>query len=572
MSGEFDRVRDLLWGSERQRLESLEAQLGRLAHTVSDLPSALADGLERENADGGHGRLTNALAESTADSLERAVRKRPQAVVDAVFPIIGPSIRRALQESLRGLAQDLDRALQDAFTLKALSWRVQAWRTGVPYAQIALRHRLRYHVDHLFLICAHSGLLIDHVSAETQTAIDVDAVAGMLTAIEQFVHDSMAVEAATGGLDSASVGEYRLLVSPGPVALVVAFVQGVPPEALKTRLDELIESLHAQHGAQLADGEREARGTILTHDLLADLNRLASDALSQKPSRALWVMLSIVLGAVLIIGSVKYLGWREARQVEAELAEVPGVVVLDVKSSGFHELSIRALFDPTAEQPQQRIVLAHPELTMHWQLYSHISSGPLAVANRVRKALTLPDDIQIDADASGEVRLTGALPFIKWYAVKTSVQPIPGGVRLNAGALTYPGRAQLEKQIRRIEEHRLEFGEGSQSPVDSEGSLESEIKTLAQLAGAQGIGVVVHTYGYTDEPGSPWLNRELRLRRAQWLAERIAANVPELADVDIGAQTISASDFRGRDRAARVKVTLVPRSVRPSGADASAGR
>jgi hypothetical protein len=251
---------------------------------------------------------------------------------------------------------------------------------------------------------------------------------------------------------------------------------------------------------------------------------------------------------------------------------VPGVVVLDVSSAGFRELSIRALFDPTAEQPQQRMVLAHPKLTMRWQLYSHISSEPPAVASRVRKVLALSDDIRIDATASGEARLIGAVPFATWYAVTTSVQPIPGGVRLNTDALTYPGRAELEKQIRRVEEHRLEFGEGSQSPMESEEALDSEIKTLAKLAGAQGLGVVAHTYGYTDEPGSPWLNRELRLRRAQWLAERIASNVPELADVDVGAQTISASQFRGRDRAVRVKVTLVPRSVQSSDAPDWSGR
>ena len=561
MSGELERVRDLLWGSESQRLDSVESRLAMIAGKVKDLPAALAEGLEQENGTGGNARLANALAPTTAESLEHAVRKRPHAIVQALFPVIGPAIRRALQESLRSMAHDLDQALQETFTLKALRWRLQAWRTGVPYSQIALRHRLSYRVDHLFLICAESGLLLDHVATEAETEIDVDAVAGMLSAIEQFVHDSMAVQQGGGGLGSASVGEYRLLISSGPSALVAAFVRGVPPEGLKTRLDELVEALHAQYEAPLgAACKAAARGAILSHETLRELSTLAPGTSSQRrPSRTLPILVFIVLATFLLLGILKCLGWYEAQQVSSELARIPGVVVLNVKHSGVRKLAVGALYDPAVEQPQSRIERAHPAWEMHWQLYPQVSADPLAVAARVRRALALPDRIQVNANAAGQVRLAGTLPFASWYAVSTAGTPLPDGVRLNTDALTYPHRAELEAQVRRIETYRIPFGEGSQQPAAADTEIEADIRALARLANTQRIDVIVYAYGYTDEPGSTRLNRELRLRRAEFLADRIAANVPEVAEVDIGTQTISATEFHGHDRAARVRVILVPR-------------
>ena len=104
----------------------------------------------------------------------------------------------------------LSRALDASLSGRGLRWRIESWRTGMPYAQVVLKHTLRYRIDHLFLIEAGSGLVIHRESAPELSDLDSDAVAGMLTAIQQFVRDSVGTEAAT--LDVASVGEHLLWV------------------------------------------------------------------------------------------------------------------------------------------------------------------------------------------------------------------------------------------------------------------------------------------------------------------------------------------------------------------------
>lgn len=145
---------------------------------------------------------TGSTSSEAGGSLELAIRRRPETVVSVVYPVIGPAIRRSFGEALRQMADDLDRALRETFSPRALWWRLEAWRSGVTYAWVALRRTTHYQVEHLFLIEPGSGLLLGHLTASGLPELDADAVADMFTAINQFVRDSVFVDGGEGGIGS----------------------------------------------------------------------------------------------------------------------------------------------------------------------------------------------------------------------------------------------------------------------------------------------------------------------------------------------------------------------------------
>lgn len=176
------------------------------------------------------------------------------------------------------LQQELARIDQEVKDrLAALDWQLQAQVRSPKsrhsaHARMATWRRPRCRVEHLFVIQSGSGLLLDHLSAPGSLDIDADAVAGMLTAIEHFVRDSMATGSGVG-LGDATVGEYRLLISHGPCARVAVFVRGNPSRGLADRLDRLNEALHTQYGPQLADPRVTSnRGCYIPPQVLAELN------------------------------------------------------------------------------------------------------------------------------------------------------------------------------------------------------------------------------------------------------------------------------------------------------------
>jgi hypothetical protein len=559
MSGEYESLRLLLLDDEQQRLDGIDRRLDAL-------PDTLAESIESANRTGGASRLARALSESTTESLEVAVRRKPDTVVHAVFPVIGPAIRRALVEALRHMASDLDQALTDTLSLKVLRWRFEAWRTGVPYAQVVLRHRLHYRVEHLFLIQHQSGLLLDYLSAPGVQEIDADAVAGMLTAIAQFVHDSVRAEGAAR-LGSASVGEYRLLVSDGPDARLAALVRGVPPSALSTRMDELSEELQARHGSRLT-ASPDGTGGLLEPNLLIDLHQTRAFEDERTTPHRRWVFLALL---AIVVGGMAYrvwTGWHWSQQVEAvraELARWPGFVLLQAQSPRRGELVVDGLYDPAGGDPS-----AHGGIdghawgeTMHilWSLRPYMSLEPALVARRAARLLALDPGLIQGPDASGVLHLVGTVPFAEWHRLRTTDRAIPGVERVDLSRLSYPEAGEIEAAVARIEAARIGFASGITPDDAAEATLQTmlaDVEHLQALAAEAGISVQLHAFGLTDEPGGSLVNRDLRMRRAEWLAQRLVSVLRPPARVRADLDTLSALEFHGAARAALIRVDLQP--------------
>jgi OOP family OmpA-OmpF porin len=103
---------------------------------------------------------------------------------------LGPAIRKAITEAIAGLVAGINRALDESLSARGLAWRWEAWRSGVPYPQIVMKHALVYRVEQVYLIHAETGLLLAHVTAPDLAAPDADVISGV-TAIRDFVGDAL---------------------------------------------------------------------------------------------------------------------------------------------------------------------------------------------------------------------------------------------------------------------------------------------------------------------------------------------------------------------------------------------
>jgi len=184
---DLDRLKYILLDDERRAIDALDAHVAELDRSQRELPARLPGAIERAQEGAGAERFATALARPVTHALGAAVRENRQVIIDVLFPVIGPAIRKAIAEALRNLVTDMNSAVESSLTPRGLRWRVEAWRSGVPYAQIVLKHTLTYRIDHVFLIERDSGLVLDRESATHVPELDADAIAGMLTAIGEFV-------------------------------------------------------------------------------------------------------------------------------------------------------------------------------------------------------------------------------------------------------------------------------------------------------------------------------------------------------------------------------------------------
>lgn len=567
--GEHQRLKQLILGEELAELNAHAERVAALESEQADLPQRLPGLLQRAQRGDGRQRLAQALKTPVSDALAVAVRSQRQSIVELLFPVIGPAIRKAIAEAMRDFNENFNRALESSFTLRGLRWRQESWRTGLPYAQVVMRHALHYRLDHLFLIDRDSGLVLSRVSAPELPDLDADAIAGMLTAIGDFVRDSVGSGEDGGSLDSASVGEHLVWVLPGPRANLAAFIRGAPPPALRTLLRERLEQIHLTldeaQAAPTPEHEAEIRDSLNLQQIESGVLAEETSAQGGLPVRR-WPLLLFLLA---VLAALSVWAWRE-RQWQQQLAAAshtlanwPGLHLDKVEDLGGRRVRVVGLVDAAAEAPLPAIRAQLPaDTAVELDLRGYLSTEDAIVARRARAVLAPPADVNLTVH-DGVLSLAGAADAAWTAQAPARAERVAGVTAVDVARLhaVEDAHAALLAEWRQLAEtlpaQRVHFvRELEQRDAAELPALLRSVERLAALAPQLQRRLVLRCHGHNDEPGSDTTNRSLRERRARWLCEQLqpAGIGPERREIAGAADDDAAVD----ERAASLRLAPAP--------------
>ena len=251
----LEALRSLLLAPERERLEEVQQRLEDPNVRAKDIGRVLPEAIVMETARS-H-RLATALAPTVEEILRASVKRDIRVFVDALFPVMGPAIRKSISEAFRQMVQSLNQAMERSFSWEGLKWRMESIRTGKPFAEVVLLNSLVYRVEQVFLIHRETGLLLQHVSEMDGAFQDADLVSGMLTAIQDFVRDSFSA-GDHESLQTIQLGDVTVWIEQGPSAIIAGAIRGNAPEDLRTAFQDAIENIHLEKGEALQIFEGDA--------------------------------------------------------------------------------------------------------------------------------------------------------------------------------------------------------------------------------------------------------------------------------------------------------------------------
>ncbi len=564
---DFERLRELLIGDERRALDAAHLRIAELENTQNDLAQRLPGALESLRSGSDTTRVANALVEPVAQALGTAVKKNPQTLVDALFPIIGPLIRKAIAEALRNLVADLNSAVESSFSPRGLRWRIEAWRAGVPYAQVVLKHRLAYRIDHVFLIERGSGLVLQHESAPELPELDADAIAGMLTALGDFVGDSVGGNSGDT-LDSVRVGEHLVWVVQGPRANLACFMRGVPPAQLRALLEQRLEDIHAQFSGLPDEDLRSAGNVALRHEMLqptALLGKLAGtgEPAQKPPSR--WPLVLALLVIVFAIGWFAISRERWHMRIEALRAQLDahaGFVLTGIETRPWRAITVHGLIDPDAAPLTPAFHALDLGAVMPTLVTAgYLSSDDAIIARRAARLLAPPAGVRIAA-RQGVLMLAGDAPATWITDAREHANWIAGVSRIEWAVtpqtdLVAVARAQLQDALRALPALRVSFADATAPAVGADVAVDAiaaATRHATALAAIAKVELALTSIGTTDDSGSPVANARLRDARARWLALALAARGIGGVEVDtVEDANAAAVDQRGAHLRASVR-------------------
>jgi OOP family OmpA-OmpF porin len=506
----LDELRSILVGPAEHRLEELEERLEHAAPEAEEvsriLPAAVTLSTAQDN------RLGVALTPLLEDAIRTSVRRNPQPLADAIFPVIGPAIRKAIAAALGNLVQTMNQALEHTFSIRGLRWRAEALRTGVSFGEIVLRKSLVFRVEQLFLVHREGGLLLQHVSADSLKDQSPEMIAGMLTAIQDFARDSFHV-GSQESLETMQVGELVVLVEEGPRALLAAVIRGIPPGTLRTELQQALEMIHAVASDRLLAFDGDA--STFT-DLRPLLERCLRQELAPPPAKGRWPFW-ILTGALLALLAWWIIPLANARRqwdrALDSLRAAPGIIVTDAgrKDGRPYVTGLRDPGAPSTDTILKRAGINPGAVGQRWE--SYYSLDPALALTRVKTILS--DDI---------------------VAVERQSFFYPAGVDV----LPPQQAAQLPALARRI-------------------------STIGRTAAMMGLETTLTIVGQTDETGERDLNARLGQARADQVSAALAANGAGVTLRPIGAAPPAAGlgtadSVRAERRRVSFTVDFTPRT------------
>ena len=524
-------LRDILFHTERDELLALRERVHDFGQRSRDVSEVLPEAVRLRGEEGNDEQLTEALRPTVERTLKESVQRDPQIVAEALFPAMGPSIRRAISEYFRTLVQSFDQAMQHSFSIQGIRWRIEAWRTGKSFSEVTLLHSLVYRVEQVLLIHRQTSLLLHRVVAPEVAAQpeggDADMMSGMMSALQDYARDAMRA-GQNEALESFQVGEFNCWVEQGPKALLVAVIRGDAPQGYRMKLREVLERVHAIYGRRLD----EFNGDVSVFDPAADL--LAESFASQRRRHSMppprpyftWSLASVAVIFLLWRAFLGVQDWRWQRFASV-LREQPGYIVTSVHRGWFSRYyEITGMRDPQSEDPfllleKQGLNPAYAD----FQFGRYYSLDDALVAKRARALLAPPPAVTLSVE-SGVLRVRGEAQA-DWIHQLDASGPMIAGVRsLDTSGLLLPGQSEFVRTRGELTGTRILFAEGSSEiRADQREAFDrvvAELKTLDRLAHDMGADLSVDVIGHTDSTGPDSANQRLGQLRASRLAQALS--------------------------------------------------
>ncbi|MEP6470792.1 MAG: OmpA family protein [Acidobacteriota bacterium] len=554
-SDALKELRRLLLVAEEEQVSRIQERLDDPEIHAEDVSSVLPEAIALRTAR--DDKLARALQPTVEDAILTSVRRDPQVLVDALFPVMGPAIRKAIASALASMLESFNETLERSFTAQGVRWRLEAWRTGKPLAEVILLRTLVYRVEQVFLIHRKTGLLLQHVSATGAGVGDADMIAGMLTAIRDFVQDSFGGKEGES-LDTFQVGELSVWVEQGPLAALAAVIRGNAPKDLRGVFTDAIEKIHLESAGALQAFEGDAAPFERSRPHLeacmkGERQKKADRIPGFRDRRAIRFLRAALAVLVVAIGIWAFVAVRRNRRWDAylgRLASEPGVVVTAEGRRG-GRFFVKGLRDPLAADPVAMLAgsdLSSRKVASEWKPYQALA--PELIAKRARYVLEAPATVKLSS-RDGALVAAGSAPR-RWIdEARGRSRAIAGIVRYDDSALTDEDAGRLEALRKRIEGRVLLFARGSSELPPAESAklrdTAKDVEEVARLAAAVGSAVRIEVVGRGDSIGTEEANLALSRRRA----ERVAA---QLSPPGAGALTLAA-DGVGSERPLRPEVT-----------------
>ncbi len=242
-------IKDILLTDEREFSYSIERKIKILENTINEQKN-LAQKINpiiSNRLDEFVTEIPNTLGPTITEALKEEIKNSQDAVVEALYPILGKMVKRFVQHEMRLLSEKINNQLNSTFSFKRF-FRKASKKTSVNDADLIIQGHSNPKIEQIIIIEKGSGLVLAEYS-KNKTA-DEDMVAGMLTAIKSFIEDAFKKE--QQDLQHIEYDHYHIHLQNFSSYYIAVVVSGAYNVIFKDKLeDKLLEFASAKINSEI---------------------------------------------------------------------------------------------------------------------------------------------------------------------------------------------------------------------------------------------------------------------------------------------------------------------------------
>ena len=541
----LDTLKDLLIKAEKEQIQRIENRLDDPMVRAKEISLSLPDAISLSIISSS--KISRVLQPVIDESIKISVKNNPKVLADAIFPALGPGIRKAITSTILGMIQSLNQVLNHSFSIQGIKWRFEAFRTRKQFAEIVLLHTLIYKVEQIFLIHKKSGIVLEHVVAKDIIIQDPDLVSGMLTAIQDFVNDSFHANV-HDDLETLRMGSDRSVwLENGEHAMIAVVIRGTPPLDLRIKYRKLLEEIHIKAGSALEKFDGDPLPFAIFREHLKERLESQEKKYQKRTSPLLWFTFIVILLVLGMWGFSMFKTHKIWHQYLNRLETQKGVIILSAqkKAGKYH---IYGLLDPMAEDPKSSLQKEEKnrlKIISHWKNF--YSLDPEFVFKRAQQILAPPSTIELE--------LSGNIIFAKGQASQTWIEifqktasTIPGIDGFNDDMIKNIDKEALDIALEELlklkiyfETNSTKFSKGQETVLIQVFNTIQNIQTL-KFRLKSPVQIII--LGHTDSSGSEKLNQTLRQNRAETIYNHLIVKGINPAILTVSGIVTEISLFR----------------------------
>lgn len=310
----LETLRQILLRENQHRLAEVEKDIELLEKKVTDRSGLIAT-----------------ISPVLGEVIRHQIKHARDEMIEALYPIIGQLVVRAVSEAVQDLARKVDAQVRRSFDVKGVLWRLRARLGGASQAEVALRSSLPFIVREVFFIHRETGILLQHTSGDGESGRDSELISSMLTAIRDFTQDAFG-RGEGEHLEEIEYGDESILIEVSSHAYLAVVITGIEPPGYRERMRTALVDLEHEYADNLSNFDGDTSIYSTSTNTLPQL--MAWDGQKTLSHSQILVLVLIGLLFLLSCAALSYGGHRWLATVHAAPVPEPLTQVIVVTATG----------------------------------------------------------------------------------------------------------------------------------------------------------------------------------------------------------------------------------------------